>query len=37
MTQVFDAGLAKFGYDFIVRKRILKRFWSVIGAHLQAA
>jgi len=26
-----------FGYDFIVRKRVLRRFWGVIGAHLKSA
>ena len=25
-----------FGYEFFVRKRIEKRLWSIIGAHLKA-
>lgn len=25
-----------FGYDFFIRKRVEKRMWAVIGAHLKA-
>lgn len=34
---LYEQSQARFGYDFVIRKRVLKRIWAVIGAHLQAA
>ena len=36
MKLLYGQSFQKFGYDFFVRKRIEKRLWSIIGAHLRS-
>lgn len=36
MRILYSKALNKFGYEFFIRKRIERRLWSVIGAHLKA-
>jgi len=35
LVKIYNDSLDICGYDYIIRKRVLRRLWGVIGAHLK--
>jgi hypothetical protein len=37
LIKIYNDSLEVCGYDYVIKKRVLRRLWGVIGAHLKNA
>ena len=37
LLKSYNRSIVDFGYEFVLRKRTLRRLWGVMGVHLKAA
>jgi len=35
LVKLYNDSLEICGYDYVIKKRVLRRLWGVIGAHLK--